>query len=67
VRFIPRQLPIRRLRRKLSGNGNVYVGAPISPVRPGFKYVSFSASWHSAWLFPDPIGPENPLNRAADS
>src|SRR5690242_13387015 len=25
------------------------------------------ASWHSAWLFPDPIGPENPLNRAPDS
>jgi hypothetical protein len=44
-----------------------YVGAPINPVRPGFKYVSFSASWHNAWLLPDPIGPENPLNRAADS
>jgi len=25
------------------------------------------ASWQSAWLFPDPIGPENPLNRAADA
>jgi hypothetical protein len=25
------------------------------------------ASWHNAWLFPDPIGPENPLNRAFES
>lgn len=43
-----------------------YVGAPSSPSRPAFKYASLMASLHSAWLFPEPIGPENPLNRAVD-
>ena len=28
--------------------------------------LSRIASWHSAWLLPDPIGPENPLNLAVD-
>ncbi len=40
-----------------------YVGAPISPMHPEFTYASLIASWHNAWLLPDPTGPENPLKR----
>jgi hypothetical protein len=58
---------MNRLRRRDRCSGAGHVGAPISsPGRPGFKYVSRMASWHNAWLLPDPIGPENPLKRAVN-
>ena len=53
-------------RRDDRSSGAGYVGAPINPVRPGFIYVSRIASLHSAWLFPEPIGPEKPFMRAVD-
>ena len=57
---------MKRARREPELSGRPYVGAPKSPMRPGFKYVIRIASWQSAWLFPLPIGPENPLNLARE-